>query len=268
MNSGRKQPVAQENTIIEDVFELNEPETAKDGIFWACRTALLAGAYLVRNGYGKMMIFPYISGMGTWRCEFHSPGRQSNAFYRYTSASYFHYLADHCGGSVRRNIGPKKLAEAIMVSVPSWEKEQCAGEASAESLRWLEMVSRYLDSYYIPSACNEYTEDYSHWELVSLHNTQKLLLPPQPGYSKPGSDRHWSDEPFWRKYVEHCETMRQEPIFAINWEMCEDNPEFDQLAKMAASTLRNVGESEAPHILRTTIAALHHMFERALNEGQ
>ncbi|MEM5330381.1 hypothetical protein VSR34_27795 [Paraburkholderia sp. JHI2823] len=168
-------------TIEELVYETQ-------AVMDAAAKVLRAGAWLIRSGYGRLMLLPYLSPVGTWRCEFHPPGRPSQAFFRYTSASGSKYLRDHCGGSIRRNASPRALAEAIMVSVSDATKDACRGETLPETLTWLERLDAALDAGFLPSAFHEYTSDFSQWDLISTSRGNGDPMPPQPGYVRPGSE--------------------------------------------------------------------------------
>ena len=160
----------------------------EQGVMNAAAKVLRAGIWLIRNGYGKMLLLPYAAPSGChWRCEFHPVGQPSKRFFRYSTGSGAKYLNDHGGGSIRRDVSPQKLAEAIMKSVPDDVKATCAGDASPETLRWLDQVDAALAAGYLPEAFHEYTEDFSRWQLVSLTKGKGDSIPPQPGYVKPGA---------------------------------------------------------------------------------
>ena len=169
----------------EDISPEVSPEQA---VMNAAAKVLRAGIWLIRHGYGKMQLLPYAAPSGCyWRCEFHPVGQPSKRFYRYSTGSGSKYLNDHGGASIRREISPQNLAEAIMKSVPDDLKATCAGDASPETLRWLDQVDAALAAGYLPEAFHEYTEDFSRWQLVSLTKGKGDSIPPQPGYVKPGA---------------------------------------------------------------------------------
>ncbi|WP_157642151.1 hypothetical protein [Burkholderia ubonensis] len=156
----------------------------------AAAKVLRAGIWLIRNGYGKMMLLPYAAPSGcAWRCEFHPVDRPGKALYRYSTSSKAKYLDNHCGGPIRSDVSAKALAQAIMKGVPDDIKAACEGDASPETLRWLEGLDTALDAGFLPEAFREDTEDYSQWELISLTRGNGEPIPPQPGYVKPGAQR-------------------------------------------------------------------------------
>ncbi|WP_373383049.1 hypothetical protein [Burkholderia ubonensis] len=107
----------------------------------------------------------------------------------FSTSSKTKYLENHCGGPIRSNVSAKALAQAIMKGVPDDIKAACEGDASLETLRWLERLDTALDAGFLPEAFHEYTEDHSQWELISLTRGNGEPIPPQPGYIKPGAQR-------------------------------------------------------------------------------
>ncbi|RQQ15534.1 hypothetical protein DF107_09075 [Burkholderia stagnalis] len=156
----------------------------------AAAKVLRAGIWLIRNGYGKMMLLPYAAPSGcAWRCEFHPAGRPGKAFYRYSTSSKAKYLENHSGDPVRRDVSAKALAQAIMKGVPDDIKAACEGDATPETLHWLDRLDVALDADFLPEAFHEYTEDFSQWGLISLARGNGEPIPPQPGYVEPGAQR-------------------------------------------------------------------------------
>ncbi len=184
-------------TIVED--DLDDEDSPQEKIMAAGRKILQAGIWLIRNGYGRMMLLPYAAPSGCyWRCAFYPPGHPSKKLYHYSTSSVAKYLADHCGGSIRSDVAPAGLAKAIMKSVPKDLKASCVGEASLESLQWLELLERSLAEGFLPQAFHEYTDDYSRWDLVSLARGNGRSIEPQPGYVPPHEERDVADDPEWR----------------------------------------------------------------------
>jgi hypothetical protein len=147
---------------------------------------LRAGIWLIRNGYGRLMMLPYTPPSGMyWRCEFHPPRRPQDPFYRYSSASGTDFLADHGGEVVSADASPQDLAAAIMSTVSADAKAACEGDASPETLLWLVDLETAISLDLIPEAFHEYTEDYSVWRLVSLTRGSGDDMRPQPGYVPP-----------------------------------------------------------------------------------
>jgi hypothetical protein len=40
-------------------------------LFESAKNVLLAGAWMIENGYGRLALLPYVYATGHWRCEFH-----------------------------------------------------------------------------------------------------------------------------------------------------------------------------------------------------
>jgi hypothetical protein len=194
MVTSNKKPVGKHLTV-----ETREEEQ----IINAGAKVLRAGAWLIRNGYARMMLLPYSSPSGAaWRCEFHPLNRLSRTVYRYTTGSGTKYLANHCGGYIHKNVSPRRLAEAIMKSVPDDIKAACTGHATSETLRWLEGLERQLDVGSLPEAFNAYSNDYSRWRLVNLTGRNgDAFIEPQPGYIPPGQEPRIVDDQEWRHGV-------------------------------------------------------------------
>lgn len=164
----------------------------------AGKKVILAGIWLIRNGYGNMMILPYVAPSGAyWRCEFHPVWHPSKAFYRYSTGNGTQYLADHCGGTVRREISTSSLGKAIMKSVPEHIKEACEGRLSDEMRRWLEMLELALDSKYLPRAFHEYKKDDFQWDLVSVLGGEDKTIAAPPEYVSPGKELSITDDEYW-----------------------------------------------------------------------
>lgn len=109
-------------------------DAEQQAMFECAREVLLAGAWLIENGHGRLAVLPYVYATGHWRCEFHLVGRPKKTVFRYSIANGSAYLASHCGGTIDKDIEPEKLAEAIWVSVPDELKDACSGVASRETL--------------------------------------------------------------------------------------------------------------------------------------
>ncbi|GAB2875780.1 hypothetical protein GCM10027093_09020 [Paraburkholderia jirisanensis] len=152
----------------------------------SAKCVLRAGIWLIRNGCGRMMLLPYTSPSGAyWRCEFHAPGRRAESFYRYSTGSGTRFLANHGDGIVKADASPQDLAEVIIGIMPADAKAACAGDASAETLRWLVDLETAISVDLLPEAFHEYTDDYSVWRLVSLTRGNGDDMQPQPGYVPP-----------------------------------------------------------------------------------
>lgn len=222
-------------------------------MFAACSKVLRAGRWLMLNGWGRMLMVPYFGPTGFWRCAFHPLGKPSREFYRYTSGSAFHFLADHCGGSVRRNIGAKQLAEAIVKSVPEDIRELFQGRCSPELQRWLDELDMQLARGVLPFAFHEYTEDHSRWGLYANGNALGESMPPPPGYVVPGSEPQWHEQPFWREALARAHQLEHEEEFLFSFRHAEN---FEDVARELALLIKEEGTSVAVNALKAAIAKL------------
>jgi hypothetical protein len=170
---------------LEEDDELVEVPTPEQKSMDAARRVLRAGIWLIRNGYGRMALLPYIGGPGCWRCEFHPVGQPLNPLYRYSSASVARYLLDHGGGSIHSNPSAQRLALTIIERVPRDAAAACEGRASPETLAWLERLEATLARGFLPQAFHEYTDDFTVWQLISLTHGDGGAFEPMPGYIPP-----------------------------------------------------------------------------------
>jgi hypothetical protein len=248
----------------DEVMYDGEPHSPQDVVFWDCEKVVKAGIWLIRNGYGRLAILPYAAPSGCyWRCEFHPIGQPQNAFFRYSTSSAGRFLQNHCGGSVRRTITPKGLANAIMVSVPQGMKERCSGEPSLETKRWLEALERSLSQSLIPQAFEDYG-DYSDWKLISIHGNNSSWVEPQPGYVKPGTELTWQQQPFWRSCESQGQALQNGGIFSVDPSKL-DRAVSTEFATEIYRTMQDANDSEQENILRSAFKVL--LF-RLQNEGR
>jgi hypothetical protein len=217
------------------------------------QTVIRAGIWLLQNGFGRMQLLPYVAPSGCyWRCEFHPSDRRSQAFYKYSSSSGWKYLENHCGGSVRRSISPKALANAIMRSVPEDAQVRCCGDLSPETAAWIGELEHVLRRGLAPAAFHEYTTDYSRWDLYPSDGGGPIeeRFPPQPGYVPPGEELHWSQGEFWRGA-----DRRLAGRLALDLEP-ESEAQVERVALALWQVMRDVGADEAPDALRAAISLL------------
>lgn len=157
-------------------------------LFQDCRKVLDAGIWLMRNGYGRMALLPYVAPSGCyWRCEFHPVGTPSNPFFRYSSASEGKYLNDHGGQRVRRSITPKGLARAILRHASPDALKECEGELPPDTEDWIVQLERYLEMRWIPAAFDNSGEEPSRskWSLVGMLGVPNSWIDAPPGYVVP-----------------------------------------------------------------------------------
>lgn len=243
--------------MITETMEVDEQDPSQDE-GEACRKVFLAGCWLIRNGFGRMAVLPYASPSGCyWRCEFHPVGRSDRAFFRYSSGSGSRYLSSHCGGTIRKDSSPQKLAQAVMVSVSEDLRGECAGEASVETLRWLDQAEAYVAAGFIPEAFHEYTEDHSLWALIRLDGGGNSTISAPPGYVVPGSERNALSEPFWADSERRWHSLSRSGQIALDSETLLDDEFCFVLADRARRAFADVGAFDAMRVLRATVAAIH-----------
>lgn len=238
--------------MMEESVDVQEVDPQAE-MLAAGRSVLQAGRWLMLNGWGNMLMLPYIAPSGYWRCAFHPLSKPSREFYRYSSSSVFRFLENHCGGSVRRNIKAEQLAQAIVKSVPEEVREQCQGRCPPALQHWLDAVEVQLQRDVLPAAFDEYTEDHSQWRLWATGGQLGETLPPPPGYVVPGTEPQWHEQPFWRGAVDQARLLQDEEEFLLSLRHAKD---FDQVAHELAIVMREGGTSVASVALRAAIAKL------------
>lgn len=225
--------------------------------FDCARKVLLAGAWLIENGHGRVALLPYFYATGHWRCEFHVAGRPKKTAFRYSSANGFAFLASHCGGSIRKDVGVDKLAQAIWVSVPDDLKDACAGNASLETLEWVVELRRQIGLGRIPAAFGEYFGERDAWRLSDfVGGSDDLKMPAIPGYVMPGSEQSVLDDPFWNKSERHAKWLAKRPEFSLPREALGDGDYVFEIANRLRRDMADVDHFEAPRLLKAAIAAL------------
>lgn len=183
---------AEVNTSTEPIDDINpeDLEEEQELLYQDCRKVIDAGIWLMRNGYGRMTLLPYVAPSGCyWRCEFHPSGAPKNPFFSYTSGSEGKYLNNHGGQRVRRNITPKGLARAILRPAATDILKECEGELSREMEAWLVELERKLDQRWIPLAYDNSGEELSctRWNLVGMLGVPDSWIDAPPGYVLPAS---------------------------------------------------------------------------------
>lgn len=209
-----------------------------------------AGIHLVLNGYGRMGLLPYIGGAGWWRCQFHVLGHPERVLYRYSFSSVTRFLENHAGGSVRRDILPEKLGQAIMVSVPEHLRKQCRGEVDDRYRAWLlELRARLHRLPRVVLAFHEYSDDKSRWEIRNIGklDTRGEMIAPPPGYVLPGDEPPASDHPFWRERLEAWRSLALKPSVTVPVGSLDDNPVLGEIAgrlcqELQGCTVEDAGE--------------------------
>ncbi len=234
-------------------------EHAQSAMWLDCaRKVLLAGAFLIENGYGKMGLMPYVYATGHWRCEFHPPGRPSKPLFRYTIGNEQRYLALHCGGSVRKDISPEKLAQAILVSVSDDFKEACSGEPSREIVAWVADLKRQLDLGRIPEAFGEYFGERTTWTLADpVAHAEGLSMSAMPGFVMPGDERSCLDDPFWSAAELRARRLAKASCVAFpSFALLDDETCF-VIGNRLRRDMADAQPFEAMRLLRAAIGALH-----------
>jgi hypothetical protein len=226
-------------------------------LFDYARRILLAGAWLIENGYGRLALLPYVYATGHWRCEFHIVGRPQKTAFRYSIANGPSYLGSHCGGSIRKDVGPEKLAKAIWMSVPDELKDACAGEASREMLEWVSELRFQLGLGRIPAAFGEYFGEQDSWQLMDFaSNSNFLKIPAIPGYVQPGQENSVLDDAFWSKAERRAKRLAKCPEFSLSREALGNGSHVFEIANRLRRDMADADHFEAPRLLTAAIAAL------------
>lgn len=216
-----------------------DPLAQAKRLTYECKKIIAAGIWLMRNGYGRMQMLPYMSPTCCWRIEFHVEGNTHLQWFRYSSANGSHYLANHCGWKLRRNIAPKELANAILQLVPEDLQRLCEGSISSESERWLQQLESTLKLGLFPIAFDEFSTDFSSWDTVGLLKQATYKMNPQPGYTFPGRERKLVEtEPIWREGLatwQQC-TQGRGPL-ELDRAMLDDEELF-KLSRLLGATQR------------------------------
>ena len=226
-------------------------------MFECARKILLGGAWLIENGNGHMAMLPYVYATGHWRCEFHPLGKPKKTAFRYSIANGTAYLASHCGGSIRKDVGPEKLAQAIWVSVSDDLKEACSGDASRETLEWVVELRRQIGLGRIPAAFGEYFGERGAWQLSDFSGkSDDLKMPAMPGYVEPGSESSVLDDPFWIKAERRAKSLAKRPEFSLSNETLGNGDLVFDIANRLRRDMADADHFEAPRLLMAAIAAL------------
>lgn len=235
-----------------------EHDDRQHELFPCARRVLEAGLWLVENGYGRVGVLPYVYATGHWRCEFYPLRNPSKPFFRYSAAQEAQYLANHCGGSIQRHVGPDKLAQAILVSVPEEVKNFCAGPASAEVLRWIAQVRAALADGFLPSAFSEYSGGPGQaWQLLPmLGGSPRQPLNPMPGHVHPGSEpKAWLDAP-WREGRRQLDNSSTAAALVFSAGLVNDPQALQDVADQLASAFACSADSDHGELLAASIGML------------
>ena len=244
-------------TYSDDTFDEECGGEEQKTIFDCARKILLAGTWLIENGNGRMALLPYVYATGHWRCEFHLLGRPKKTAFRYSIANGAAYLASHCGGSIRKDASPEKLAQAIWVSVPDDLKEACSGEASRETLEWIAELRRQIVLGRIPEAFGEYFGERVAWQLLDFaSHSDGLKMPAMPGYVEPGGETSVLDDPFWRKAVRRAKRLANRPEFSLLGDALGDGDHIFEIASRLKQDMADADPFVAAHLLKAAVAAL------------
>lgn len=181
---------AEMNAATESIEDINPEDLEEEQLlFQDCRKVIDAGIWLMRNGYSRMVILPYIADSSCWRCEFHPAGKPREPFFRYTSASKGKYLNDHGGQRVRRSITPKGLARAILRHSSPDVLKECEGDLSREMEVWFAQLERVMAARWMPAAFDNsgYAPSADKWNLVGMLGVPDSWIEAPPGYVSPSA---------------------------------------------------------------------------------
>jgi hypothetical protein len=239
-------------------FKDDQGGEQQKAMFECARKILLAGAWLIEQGNGRVALLPYNYATGHWRCEFHPLGKPKKTAFKYSIANGSAYLSSHCGGSIRKDVSPEKLAQAIWVSVPDDMKNSCSGVASREVLDWIGELRRQLGLGLIPAAFGEYFGERTVWQLSDVGNhVDGLRMPAMPGYADPGKETSVLDEPFWRAAELRAKRLAKRPEFALPRSALEDGAHIYEIANRLRVDMAEVDSVEAMRLLKAAVGALH-----------
>lgn len=225
-------------------------------LFETAKNVLLAGAWMIENGYGRLALLPYVYATGHWRCEFHLVGRPSKTLFRYSIASGHGYLTSHSGGTVPADIRPEDLAKAILVSVPNDLESACAGPVTRETQLWIKLLKRELQQGRVPQAFGEYFGRKDTWQLVNFGAGSVSEMPAIPGYVLPGGERSVLDEPYWRAAELWTNRLIKRPIVSILSTTLKDDEACYSLAMSLKENFSEVDSWEAIRLVRSAVGAL------------
>jgi hypothetical protein len=242
--------------VDEDILLDEDKQSVKE--LNCARRVLLAGIWLIENGYGKMMLLPYVYATGHWRCEFHPQGRIAKTLFRYTIANEHQFLASHCGGTVRKDISVEKLAQAILVSVPEDMKDACSGTPSPEIRAWIADLRRELELGRVPEAFGEYFGERTRWKLADLVGfVDGQWMPAMPGYIKPGEEYSCLDDPFWSVAELRARRLAKLSCVALPSSVLHDDETCFTIGNRLRRDMADAEPFEAMRLLRAAIGALH-----------
>ena len=244
-------------TDSDDAFCEKDDGLEQQAMFDCARKVLLAGVWLIENGHGRLAMLPYVYATGNWRCEFHVIGRPKKAAFRYSIANGPAFLASHCGGTIRKDVGYEKLAQAIWVSVPDDLKDACSGQASHETLEWVSELRRQISLGRIPAAFGEYFGERDVWQLTDFAgNSDALQMPAMPGYVEPGKELSVLDDAFWSKAERRAKRLAKRPEFSLRSEALGNGDHVFEIANRLRCDMADADHFEAMRLLKAAIAAL------------
>jgi len=169
------------------IIEEDSIETERLRLLYACQKVVRAGIWMIRNGYGQLMMLPYRGPTGCWRFELHVRSNTNAVWFRYSASQGAGYLDNFTSVKLRRNVRVEKLANAILEGIPETRRQQCAGRVSEETARWLLELESVLESGLLPEAFHEFSDDLSICGTSSLKGESDKNMNPQPGYIPPGA---------------------------------------------------------------------------------
>lgn len=223
---------------------------------YECQKVVQAGIWLIRHGYGRLMMLPCASASGHWRLSLHVPGNPELALYRYSAPLGSDYLGIHCAWKLRRDVKAEKLAEAILSLAPEHLKQLCIGDVDSETERWLQLLESSLNKQLLPEAFHEYTRDYTVWDTISFVKATTHKMHPQPGYVPPHQSLSLAEsDPMWRDGL----TVWEQKI--SNGQRIEitvlDEDSLDEVAEALRNAMLTTTDStEALALLKASIGRL------------
>lgn len=237
-------------------------------LFENAMNVLLAGVFLIKNGYGRLGLLPYVYATGHWRCEFHVLGKPSKTMFRYSIASGHNYLESHTADAVSPDLGPEDLAKIIWVSVPDDLKAACAGPVTTETLSWIELLKRELARGRVPQAFSEYSGQCRNWQSVKFGTDSVLEMPTIPGYLIPGDEHSILDDPYWRAAELRAKQLIKRPVVSIASTILKDDEACHRLAMNLKKGFSEADDADSIRLIRSAVGALSEgLLERVDNIG-
>lgn len=237
---------------------MTDPAT-KFEYFDCARRVLLAGVWLIENGWGKLALLPYVYATGHWRCEFHLPAKPSQVVFRYSIANGYDFMASAGGTPTSASTDIEALAKIILRHVPDHHRSLCAGAVDRPLAEWLKQLKQVLGEGRLPEAFCEYYNDPSHWRLSSIFDGAYSVrpMPAMPGYFYPGTEPTPMDETYWKSAEKRTRRLAKRPSISVPSRLFEDTSACHSLAVRIRRDLEGIDSFVAAKMTRAIVGAWH-----------